>query len=108
MLQLIVMLAAPPTNQSKYHQWTIGSTFYSVLAISEALGPAPSSSSGSIQVVDLRANGANDATPGYAVYEGGSLVRAVFINFMTDPSGANDLHVSLQVEEGVPGNVQVK
>lgn len=103
-----MLCAAPPTNQSKYHQWTIGSTFYSVLAISEALGAPSSSSTGDIQVVDLGANGANDATPGYAVYEGGSLTRAVFINFMTDPSGANNLQISLQVEEGVPGNVQVK
>ena len=99
---------APPTNQSKYHQWTIGSTFYSVLALSEALGPASSSSAGDIRVVDLSANGANDATPGYAIYEGGSLARALFINFMTDPSGANNLQVSLQVEEGVPEDVQVK
>ena len=67
-----------------------------------------SSSAGNIQVVDLGANDANDATPGYAIYEGGSLARAAFINFMTDPSGANDLQVSLQIEEGAPGNVQVK
>ncbi|KZT66775.1 glycoside hydrolase family 79 protein [Daedalea quercina L-15889] len=98
----------PPTNQSSYHQWTVGPTFYSVLAIAEALGPVSTSSAGTLQVVDLGANGGNAFTPSYAVYEGGSLTRAVFINFMTDPSGANDLQVSLQVEEGVPGTVQVK
>ncbi|KAH9834480.1 glycoside hydrolase family 79 protein [Rhodofomes roseus] len=98
----------PPTNQSSYHQWTIGSTFYAVLAIAEALGPISSSSTSNFQVIDLGANGGNEYTPGYAVYEGGTLARAVFINFMTDPSGANDLQVNLQVEEGVPANVQVK
>ncbi|KAH9929444.1 uncharacterized protein B0H18DRAFT_1153432 [Fomitopsis serialis] len=98
----------PPTNQSSYHQWTIGSTFYAVLVMAEALGSTSSSSSGNLQVVDLGMNGGNPFTPGYAVYEGGSLARAVFINFMTDASGANDLQVNLQVQEGVPGSVQVK
>ena len=108
MVRLPVSSVAPPTNQSSYHQWTVGPTFYSVLVIAEALGPVPSSSAGSLQVVDLSANGGNQFTPGYAVYEGGTLARAAFINFMTDPSGANDLQVNLQVEEGVPGSVQVK
>ncbi|KAH9916667.1 glycoside hydrolase family 79 protein [Amylocystis lapponica] len=69
----------PPTNQSNFHQWTIGPIFYSVLAVAETLG-----TSGAAQL----ANGGNDYTPGYAMYEGGSLVHVALFNYMTDPSGA--------------------
>lgn len=58
--------------------------FYSTLVVSEAL-----SKTGTAQVVDLGLNGGNDQTPGYAIYENGTVARLVLINYMTDPSGAN-------------------
>lgn len=56
--------AAPPTNETGFHEWTIGSTFYSVLAMTEVLGNTNTS-----QVIDIQANSNNEFTPGYAVYE---------------------------------------
>ncbi|KAI0920658.1 hypothetical protein AcV5_010341 [Taiwanofungus camphoratus] len=100
----------PPTNQSSYHKWTIGPIFYSVLAVAEALG-----SSNNSQVIDLAANGNNDYTPGYAIYEGGTLARLALLNFMTDPSGANAYVANISIGGGsmgqpnaIPAQVQVK
>ncbi|PCH43216.1 glycoside hydrolase family 79 protein [Wolfiporia cocos MD-104 SS10] len=93
----------PPTNQSSYHQWSINPIFYSVLAVAETLGPSNNS-----QLVDLAANGDNDYTPAYAVYEGGTLARVALINYMTDPSGANDYTANISVDGGVPQQVYVK
>lgn len=102
--------SAPPTNQSSYHKWTIGPIFYSVLAVAEALG-----SSNNSQVIDLAANGNNDYTPGYAIYEGGTLARLALLNFMTDPSGANAYVANISIGGGsmgqpnaIPAQVQVK
>lgn len=88
----------PPTNQSSYHQWTIGPIFYSVLAVSETLGSTNTS-----RVIDLYANGNNDYTPGYAIYENGALARLALLNFMTDPSGANDYNATVSFSGGVAG-----
>ncbi|EMD34954.1 glycoside hydrolase family 79 protein [Gelatoporia subvermispora B] len=94
----------PPTNQSVYHQWTIGPIFYSVLAVAEALGPTNNS-----QIIDLFANGNSDETPGYAIYENGNLARVALFNYMTDPSGANDYVATLSMGDAVvPAQVQVK
>ncbi|CAL1698450.1 unnamed protein product [Somion occarium] len=100
----------PPTNETGFHQWTIGPTFYSVLAMSETLGNTNTS-----QLVDLQANGNNEFTPAYAVYEGGSLARLALFNFITDPSGANDYTVSISIgggdtgqPNGTPAQVSVK
>ncbi|KAI0702821.1 glycoside hydrolase family 79 protein [Cerioporus squamosus] len=90
--------AAPPTNESHFHQWTIGPIFYSVLAVSETLG-----SSNNSRIIDLGANGQNVYTPGYAIYENDKLARLAFVNFMTDPSGANDYTVSISVDGGESG-----
>ncbi|OSD00691.1 glycoside hydrolase family 79 protein [Trametes coccinea BRFM310] len=89
---------APPTNESSYHQWTVGPIFYSVLAVAETLG-----SSNNSQIIDLQANGGNIFTPGYAVYENGNLARLALINFMTDPSGANDYTATIAVGGGESG-----
>ncbi|KAH9927381.1 glycoside hydrolase family 79 protein, partial [Amylocystis lapponica] len=93
----------PPTNQSSFHQWTIGPIFYSVLAVAETLG-----TSGAAQLIDLGANGGNDYTPGYAVYEGGSLARVALFNYMTDPSGASSYTATISVPGATPAQVQVK
>ncbi|CDO77499.1 Glycoside Hydrolase Family 79 protein [Trametes cinnabarina] len=101
---------APPTNESSYHQWTVGPIFYSVLAVAETLG-----SSNNSQLIDLQANGGNIFTPGYAVYENGNLARLALLNFMTDPSGANDYTATIAVgggesgqPNGTPAQVKVK
>ena len=84
--------------------------FYSTLVVAEAL-----QKSGSAQVVDLGLNGGNDQTPGYAIYENGTLARLVLINYMTDPSGANTYTASISVGDtdageavATPAQVTVK
>src|SRR6267154_4846376 len=59
-----------------------GPIYYSALIVAEALG-----SSNVAQVLDLQANGGNDYTPGYAIYENGQPVRVALTNFITDQSG---------------------
>ncbi|KAG6827198.1 hypothetical protein H0H92_012825 [Tricholoma furcatifolium] len=100
----------PPTNQSSFHQWTVGPTYYSTLVAAEALGP-----SNVTQVMDLGANDGSDYTPAYAFYENGNPVRVGIMNYVTDPSGASDLQVQISIggsavgqSNGTPASVQVK
>ncbi|KIY48442.1 hypothetical protein FISHEDRAFT_73638 [Fistulina hepatica ATCC 64428] len=92
-----------PTNQSTFHQWTVGPIYYSALVMAEVLGP-----SNETQVLDLGANNGNTYTPAYAIYERGEPVRAVLFNFVTDASGASDLSVSISVGNTTPSSVKVK
>ncbi|KAG5722733.1 hypothetical protein E4T56_gene7377 [Termitomyces sp. T112] len=82
----------PPTNQSTFHQWTIGPTYYSALVAAESIGP-----SNDTQVLDLGANNGNVYTPAYAFYENGDPVRVGIINYVTDPTGASDLQVQIAI-----------
>ena len=107
---MLICRAAIPTNESAYHEWTVGPNFYSVLAVAEALG-----SSNTTQVIDLWQNSGSLYTPGYAIYENGALARLALINFMTDASGANDYTVTIAVGGGdsgqpaaTPSQVRVK
>ncbi|KAJ3487915.1 hypothetical protein NLI96_g3197 [Meripilus lineatus] len=98
----------PPTGQSSYHKWTIGPLMYSILAVSEALG-----SSNQSQVLDLGMNNQNAYTPGYAIYEKGTLARVALFNYMTDPTGANAYTATIQVggqgtANATPAQVKVK
>ncbi|KAG2065347.1 glycoside hydrolase family 79 protein [Suillus decipiens] len=93
----------PVTNQSTFLQWTIGPIYYSALVVAEALG-----SSNVAQVLDLQANGGNDFTPGYAIYENGQPVRVALTNFITDPSGNSDYTASISIGGTVPAQVKVK
>jgi hypothetical protein len=102
----------PPTNQSSYHQWTIGAIYYSSLVIAEALGP-----SGAAQLVDmtdsLASNGVTPVstatyTPVYAVYENGQMARLVAFNFVSDPSGASAASLVVAVQGASVASVQVK
>ncbi|XP_006455732.1 hypothetical protein AGABI2DRAFT_195117 [Agaricus bisporus var. bisporus H97] len=91
----------PPTNQSAFHQWTVGPIYYSALVVAEAIG-----SSGNAQVIDLVANGGELLTPAYAIYENGQPVRMLLVNFVDDPSGNSDITASISVgggQTGVPG-----
>ncbi|KAI9058982.1 glycoside hydrolase family 79 protein [Trametes sanguinea] len=101
---------APPTNQSAFHQWTIGPVFYSAIVVTEALGTSNTS-----RVKDLFPNNGNELTPAYAIYENDQLARMVLINFMDDPTGANDYTATIQVggqqfgeSNSVPAQVKVK
>lgn len=105
----------PPTNQSSYHQWTVGSVFYSSIFVAEALG-----SSGGAQLVDLTNTLTSPSdtttppatsiyTPAYAVYENGAPARLVVLNFVTDASGSSTIQFTFGLGGGsVPGSVQVK
>ncbi|KAI6122360.1 glycoside hydrolase family 79 protein [Pisolithus croceorrhizus] len=107
--------APPPTNQSSYHQWTVGSVFYSSVFVAEALGP-----SGNARLVDLTnaLTSPSDATtppvtsiytPAYAVYENGAPARLVVFNFVTDTTGSSTVQFTFELGGGsVPGSVQVK
>ncbi|KAG6827199.1 hypothetical protein H0H92_012826 [Tricholoma furcatifolium] len=100
----------PPTNESSYHQWTVGPTYYSALISAESLGP-----SNNTQIIDLGANSGSEYTPAYAFFENGNPVRVGIINYVTDPTGASDLEVSISIggsavgqSNATPSSVQVK
>ncbi|KAJ7634683.1 glycoside hydrolase family 79 protein [Roridomyces roridus] len=95
---------APPTNVSKYYEWTIGAVYYSALISAEVFGKTNTA-----QIVDMLGNSESIYTPQYAIYENGALARVGLFNFMTDPSGANSYKATLTVSGGtVPSSVQVK
>ncbi|KAG6864424.1 hypothetical protein C0991_009618 [Blastosporella zonata] len=100
----------PPTNQSSFHQWTVGPTYYSALVAAESLGP-----SNVTQLLDLGANGGSEYTPAYAFYENGNPVRVGIINYVSDPTGESDLQVQIAIggtgigqSNQSPTSVQVK
>ncbi|KAH9476924.1 Beta-glucuronidase [Psilocybe cubensis] len=94
----------PPTNESTFHQWTVGPIYYSSLVVAEALGPTNTS-----QVMFLEANNNNSFTPSYGIWENGRLARVAIINFISDNTTASDLSVSLNLDgPGMPNSVQVK
>ncbi|KAH9476923.1 Beta-glucuronidase [Psilocybe cubensis] len=94
----------PPTNESTFHQWTVGPLYYSSLVVAEALGPSNTS-----QVMFLEANNNNSFTPAYGIWENGNLARVLLINFVSDNSTRSDLSVSLNMDgPGMPGTVKVK
>jgi len=95
---------SPPTNQTAFNQWTVGGVYYSAIILAEALGTSNTS-----QVMDLNPNGGNEYTPAYAIYEYGALSKVAVFNYLDDPSGANDLSITLAVQGGSLGNtVKVK
>ncbi|KAJ7123527.1 hypothetical protein C8R44DRAFT_783972 [Mycena epipterygia] len=83
---------SPPTNQSTFHQWTVGPIYYSALAAAEVFGPTNTT-----QILDLAANGANEFTPAYGVYENGQPVRVALFNYVTDASGGSDVTAVISV-----------
>ncbi|KAF8644981.1 hypothetical protein AX16_008155 [Volvariella volvacea WC 439] len=83
----------PPTNQSTFHQWTIGPIYYSSLVMAEMLGASNQS-----QVLDLPTPG--NFTPAYAIYEGGVAKRVGLFNYVSEPEGsqgANMVTVNIRV-----------
>ncbi|KAJ7461813.1 glycoside hydrolase family 79 protein [Mycena galericulata] len=95
---------APPTNVSKYYEWTIGAVYYSALISSEVFGKTNTS-----RIIDLQGNNGSIYTPQYAIYEKGALARVGLFNYITDPTGASDYKATITVAGGtVPSSVQVK
>lgn len=58
--------------------------------------------------MDLGANGGNEFTPAYAIYENGTPARIALFNYVTDASGASDYTASVSVGDATPGSVKVK
>ncbi|KAJ6612683.1 glycoside hydrolase family 79 protein [Mycena sp. CBHHK59/15] len=95
---------APPTNVSKYYEWTVGAVYYSALISAEVFGKTNTS-----QIIDLLGNNASIYTPQYAIYEKGALARVALFNYITDKSGASSYTATITVSGGsVPSSVQVK
>jgi len=94
---------APPTNQSAFHQWTVGPIYYASLIVAEAFGPSNAS-----QIIDLQANGGNTYTPAYAIYQDGALAKVALFNYVTDPTNATAYTATLSISGGAPASVQVK
>ena len=69
--------------------------------MAEALG-----SSNASQILDLLPNNQNIYTPAYAIYDRGNLARVLLFNYVTDPTGASDLTVQLDLT-GVGGSAGV-
>ncbi|TBU39715.1 hypothetical protein BD309DRAFT_1021947 [Dichomitus squalens] len=100
----------PPTNLSLFEKWTVGPVMYSTLFVAEAIGTSNTS-----RVVDLRANGGNDFTPAYAIYENDALARIALVNFMNEQDGFGSYNVTISVggdavgeANAAPTQVQVK
>ncbi|KAJ7166857.1 hypothetical protein C8R46DRAFT_1271897 [Mycena filopes] len=95
---------SPPTNESTFHQWSVGSLYYSALVMAEAIGP-----SNQTQVLNYGIDNLSSFTPIYGIYENGTPVRVAIVNYLDDPSGANDVHAVISIAGGtIPATVKVK
>ncbi|KAH8828847.1 glycoside hydrolase family 79 protein [Flagelloscypha sp. PMI_526] len=102
---------AAPTNETTFHQWTVGSVYYSALVMAEVMG-----ASNTTQILDLNANSGNVFTPAYAVYEnGGQPSKLALFNYMDDATGGAAITVTFAIggsgvnqANGTPGSVKVK
>ena len=57
----------------------------------------------------MHANGNNEFTPGYAIYENGNLARVALFNYITDPTGASSYTASISLAGGtVPAQISIK
>lgn len=73
------------------------------MVVAETIG-----ASGKAQIMDLNANGGNELTPAYAVYENGKPVRVALFNYITDPSGGSTYTATIALGDATPAQVQVK
>ncbi|KAJ7185827.1 glycoside hydrolase family 79 protein [Mycena filopes] len=95
---------SPPTNQSTFHQWSVGSLYYSALVMAEAIGP-----SNNTQVMNYGVDNLSSFTPIYGIYENGTPVRVAIVNYLDDPTGANDVHAVIAIAGAtMPSSVKVK
>ncbi|KAJ7617286.1 glycoside hydrolase family 79 protein [Roridomyces roridus] len=95
---------SPPTNESSFHQWTVGPLYYSALVMAEAMGASNES-----QVLDLPIDGISEFTPVYAIYENGVPKRVAIINYLDDSTGAHDVEAVISIGgTTMPAEVKVK
>ncbi|KAK7018564.1 Glyco-hydro-79C domain-containing protein [Favolaschia claudopus] len=95
---------SPPTNESTFHQWTVGGIYYAGLVMSEIIGP-----SNNTQVFNYGVDSLSSFTPIYNIYENGVPVRVAIINYIDDPSGASTVHATISLAGGtLPSSVKVK
>ncbi|KAF8636081.1 hypothetical protein AX17_003787 [Amanita inopinata Kibby_2008] len=90
----------PPTNQSTFRQWTVGPIYYTALVMAEVLG---SSDKSEVLDMNLYDQSISIFSPAYVIYEDGNPVRVALFNYVTDPSGANDINVSISIGGGTTG-----
>lgn len=76
---------------------------YSTLFMAEALGKSNTS-----RVVDLSANGGNEFTPAYGIYEHDTLARVALVNFMQEQNGVGSYKATISIGPTVPAQVKVK
>ncbi|KAJ7766589.1 glycoside hydrolase family 79 protein, partial [Mycena olivaceomarginata] len=86
---------APPTNQSTFHQWTVGPLYYSALVMAEAIGP-----SNNTQLIHNRS----------IISTRTELPSALQSSTTSnDPSGANTVHAVISLSGAtMPASVKVK
>ena len=95
---------------SGFAGWTTHPLFYSSVFVAEVMGK-----SNTTQIKDMFPNEGNDKTPAYAVFENGRFSKMAMINYMNDPSGANDYTATIYVggsgwneANAAPASVKVK
>ncbi|KAJ7133419.1 hypothetical protein C8R44DRAFT_870817 [Mycena epipterygia] len=95
----------PPTNVSRYYDWTVGTVYYSALISAEVFGKTNTS-----QIIDLRGNNASEYTPCVMNFaSNGAIARVALFNYITDATGASNYTATTTVSGGtVPSTVQVK
>ncbi|KAF8217332.1 glycoside hydrolase family 79 protein [Mycena galopus ATCC 62051] len=95
---------SPPTNESAFHQWSVGPLYYSALVMAEAIGP-----SNNTQVLDYGVENLSPYTPIYGIYENGTPVRVAIMNYLNDPTGASNVSAVISIAGAtIPSSVQVK
>jgi len=62
------------------------------LIVAEVFGPSNNS-----QIIDLFQNENDPLTPGYAIYENGTPTKVALVNFIDDPSGANNYVANISI-----------
>lgn len=90
-MQPIALNRSIITGQPENTPAHVQPTYYAAIAIAETIGPSGTTSIAEITVNDSR-------IAGYAIYEGATLARAVFINSQSWPSGSTGARPKVKVD----------
>ncbi|KAJ7861061.1 glycoside hydrolase family 79 protein [Mycena leptocephala] len=100
-----VPIHLPPTNESTFHQWTVGALYYSALVMAEAIGPQTRHR---CLIMGWRTSLLLPPST-VRIYENGVPVRVGIFNYVDDPSGANTVHAVISIAGAtMPASVRVK
>ncbi|KAF8217291.1 hypothetical protein K438DRAFT_2007856 [Mycena galopus ATCC 62051] len=95
---------SPPTNESAFHQGSVGLLYYSALVMAEAIGP-----SNNTQVLDYGVENLSPYTPIYGIYENGTPVRVAIMNYLDDPTSTSNVSAVISIAGAtIPSSVQAK